>query len=95
MPKTFAAPAAFNEPSEQLDIALTPVSSNQVAAVGYDQATNTLAVTFTRGPGHTYQYPNVSPELHNQFMEAESKGSFFGTHIKPLPFKKFSAAKAD
>lgn len=95
MPKTFAAPAAFNDPAERLDIPMTPVTSNQVAAVGYDAATKTLAVTFTRGPGHVYQYPNVAPDVHADFMKADSKGTFFGKRIKTLPFKKFAAAKAD
>mgnify|MGYP000361362185 FL=1 len=68
---------------------MTAVESNQVGAVGYDPATQTLAVTFARGAGAIYHYPNVSPEVHAEFMAAESKGSFFGQHIKPLPFDKF------
>lgn len=62
-----------------------------MAAIGYDEASGTMAVTFTRGPGHVYHYPNVSPELHQQFLEAESIGSFFGKNIKTLPFDKFPA----
>lgn len=94
MPKPFGAPAPFNEEAERLDIPLTPVQSNQVAAVGYDAASKTLAVTFARGPGHVYQYPNVEPKTHSDFMEADSKGTFFGKHIKALPFKKFATAPA-
>lgn len=75
MPKQFSAPAPFNDAAERIEIPLTPVQSNQVKAVGYDAPTQTLA---------------VSPDLHQQFMEAESKGTFFGTHIKALPFKKFA-----
>lgn len=92
MPKQFSAPAPFNDAAERIEIPLTPVQSNQVKAVGYDAPTQTLAVTFTRGPWTIYQYPNVSPDLHQQFMEAESKGTFFGAHIKALPFKKFAPA---
>jgi len=97
MPKQWqvAAPAPFNDAAERIEIPLTPVQSNQVKAVGYDAATQTLAVTFTRGPGTVYQYPNVAPDLHKQFMEAESKGIFFGKHIKALPFKKFAPPSAD
>ena len=90
MSKTFAAPAAFSE-KEYVAIATTPVESNQVAAIGYDAARRTLQVTFTRGPGHIYQYPNVDAKLHADFMAAESKGKFFGEHIKQLPFDKFPA----
>lgn len=86
-------PAAFsNEPYTPIPMA--PVTSNQVACIGYDPSTKTLACQFTRGPGHIYHYPNVEPELHAQFVGAESIGTFFGQHIKPLPFKKFPAPKA-
>lgn len=86
-------PAAFSE-KEYVAIPMTPVVSNQIAAIGYDAGTQTLAVTFTRGPGHIYQYPNVSPETYEAFMAAESKGNFFGQHIKNLPFEKFPADAA-
>lgn len=89
MPKTYTPPAPFNDPAERLEIPLTPVESGQVKAIGYDSATKTLAVTFTRGPGTEYQYPNVEPDLHAAFISAESIGTFFGNHIKPLSFKKF------
>jgi hypothetical protein len=93
MPKEYTAPAPFtDEPMPA--IPLTPVTSNQVAAIGYDPATKTLAVTFTRGAGAVYHYPNVEPKVHADFMAAESIGKFFGAHIKALPFKKFAPPKA-
>lgn len=85
-------PAAAFTDKDYAHIPLTAVESNQVAAIGYDAASGTMAVTFTRGPGHVYHYPNVSPELHQQFLEAESIGSFFGQNIKALPFDKFPAS---
>jgi len=90
MPKPDFTPAPFAD-KPYVAIPLTPVESNQVASVGYDAATKTLACTFTRGPGHVYHYPNVEPETHAAFMASESKGKFFGEHIKPLAFDKFSA----
>lgn len=87
--KKTPAAAFTDKPYEH--IPLTAVESNQVAAIGYDDASGTMAVTFTRGPGHVYHYPNVSAELHQQFLAAESIGSFFGQHIKTLPFDKFPA----
>jgi len=90
MSKTFAEPAAYSE-AEYVPITMQPVTSNQVAAIGYDPATKTLAVTFTRGAGAIYHYPNVEPEVHAEFLAAESIGSFFGKHIKSLPFEKFQA----
>ncbi|WPB58604.1 KTSC domain-containing protein [Xylophilus sp. GOD-11R] len=87
MPKTFPIAQPFSE-GEPLAINRQAVESNQVAEIGYDPETKTLAVTFTRGQA-LYQYPNVEPETHAAFLAAESIGKFFGEHIKALPFKKF------
>jgi len=76
------------KPDTAPDIALTPVQSNQVKAIGYDDATQTLAVTFTRGAGAIYHYPNVSRAQYEAFIGAESIGTHFGKFIKPLPFNK-------
>lgn len=88
MPREFKAPQAFSDKPRPF-IALQPVTSNQVAAIGYDESTQTLAVTFTRGAGAVYHYPNVTKETHDAFMQAESIGKFFGAHIQNLPFEKF------
>lgn len=85
-------PAAAFAEKDYAHIPLTAVESNQVAAIGYDAVSGTMAVTFARSPGHVYHYPNVSPELHQQFLEADSIGSFFGQHIKTLAFDKFPAS---
>ena len=90
MSRQYQAPAPFTDKTYR-PIPMVPVESNQVKAIGYDAATQTLACTFTRGPGHIYHYPNVEPKVHADFMAAESKGTFFGQHIKPLAFDKFPA----
>ncbi|MFS2049742.1 KTSC domain-containing protein [Variovorax sp. Varisp41] len=87
MPKTFPTPAAFSK-KPFIDIPMTAVESHQDAAVGYDAERRMLQVTFTRG-SNVYQYPDVAPEVHAAFMAAESKGKYFGEHIKPLDFDKF------
>lgn len=69
MTRQFTAPAAFTDKPYE-PIHMVPVESNQVKAIGYDAATNTLACSFTRGPGHIYHYPNVSPELHADYAAA-------------------------
>lgn len=94
MAKQYTPPAPFTDKPYQ-PIPMDPVESNQVKAIGYDAASKTLACTFTRGPGHIYHYPNVEPETHAAFMKAESKGNFFGQHIKPLAFEKFQAPKVE
>lgn len=68
-----------------MDIELTPVESSQIHAIGYDEAQRKLAVQFKgkTGPGSLYHYDNVPPELHQEFMAADSKGRFFKEKIKP------------
>lgn len=89
MTKQFPTPAAYSE-AKRKPIALKPVDSSQVKAIGYDAATKTLAVQFTRGAGAIYHYPDVAQETYEAFIGAESIGTFFGKHIKPLPFEKFA-----
>lgn len=92
MPRSNTPPAAFNAASEYQHIPLTPVSSNQIAAIGYDAARSTLALTFARGPGNVYHYPNFSAESFAALQAADSKGTFFGKHIQTLPFSKFESS---
>ena len=92
--KDYTPPQPYTDgPRPAID--LQPVESSQVRAIGYDAATSTLAVQFTRGEGAVYHYPDVLPETHRAFMDAESIGTFFGKHIKPLPFKKYRPDTAE
>lgn len=93
MPKTYTEPQPYST-EEYQPITMLPVESSQVAAVGYSPERKTLAVTFTRGAGAIYHYPNVEPQVYADFVGAESIGSYFGKHIKSLPFKKFPAPVA-
>jgi hypothetical protein len=90
MPKTYAAQAPFSD-KPYVEIPMALVQSSQIACIGYDDARKTLSVQFCRGPGHIYHYPAVDRETFNKFMAADSKGSFFREHIKPLTFDKFQA----
>lgn len=94
MPRQFTAPAAFSD-KPYTHIPMAQVASNQVASIGYDAGTKTLACQFARGPGHIYHYPAVEQETFDAFMAAESKGGFFKAHIKPLAFDKFPALGDD
>ncbi len=78
---------------EAPQILLAGCESSQIHAHGYDAATSTLALQFkrkrddgTRVGGSVYHYDNVPPVLYEQFCEAESKGEFFGKHIKNMGF---------
>jgi len=92
MPKASSAPAPFNDDKERIDVAMTSVQSNQVKEIGYDAATKTLAVTFTRGAGAIQIGRATRRTPVTDFLVAESIGRFFGEHIQPRPFKKFKAA---
>jgi len=58
----------------------TPVSSSDVAEIGYDAATMTLEVAFHKGG--IYQYFDVPESVYHEFMSADSKGKFLNTRIK-------------
>lgn len=66
---------------------LTPVTSSNVKAIGYDNGT--LFVEF-HGSG-TYRYEKVPRELYDDFLAAESAGRFFAANVrgkfghKPVP----------
>lgn len=65
-------------------IALAAVISSQIAAIGYDEPTQTLAIQFNEKEptGRTYYYAGVPPEQFEDFKGAASKGSFFHRGIK-------------
>lgn len=70
------------EEKKHPDIALSPVESSQIHAIGHDAASNILAVQFKgkSGPTSTYHYANFTAEDFRKFREAESIGAHFGKH---------------
>ena len=94
-PRKFPEPQAYSDKPRPA-IPLTPVESSQVGAVGYDEASKTLAVQFKHGAGAIYHYAGVEPKLYQDFISSESLGKFHGQHIKALPFEKYALpAKAE
>lgn len=57
-----------------------PVSSSNIASIGYDPNSETLEVEFLRSG--IYQYYNVPLFLHERLMMADSVGTFFNAEIK-------------
>ncbi len=57
-----------------------PVSSSNVAAVGYDPNTQTLEVEFNNGS--IYQYFDVPQTIYEALVSAESVGKFLNAQIK-------------
>ena len=58
------------------------VVSSNIKSVGYDAAQRVLEVEFFSGK--VYRYSQVAPEVHEEMMQAESIGRFFGARVKPV-----------
>ena len=57
-----------------------PVSSSNLADVGYDSATQTLEVGFKNG--RIYQYFDVPEHIRDGLMDAESPGGYLSSEVK-------------
>jgi hypothetical protein len=72
-------------------IAMDEVQSSQIAKIGYDTATQTLAVQFAPKEngtaGSVYHYSQFSDEDFAAFKNSESLGKHFYKHIKPFKEK--------
>jgi len=82
-------------------ITLDAVESSQIAAIGYDAGSQTLAIQFKgKGdqPGSVYHYSNFTLEDWEIFHGAESIGSHFYKNIKPFkdkyPYVKIESESA-
>lgn len=59
-----------------------PVSSGNLAGVGYDEASSILEIAFLNG--RVYQYRSVPSQVHSGLMRAGSHGSYFNAFIRPV-----------
>lgn len=57
-----------------------PVSSSNIASIGYDQQSATLEVEFLNGS--IYQYYDVPEHEHEGLMNADSHGKYLDANIK-------------
>jgi len=58
----------------------TPVSSSDLASVGYDENLKILEIAFNSGG--IYQYKNVPGYIYQRLMNASSKGKYFHRYIE-------------
>ena len=58
----------------------TPVSSSNLASIGYDPSTKTLEIEFNDGA--LYQYDDVPESEYTGLMGASSHGKYFHRNIK-------------
>jgi hypothetical protein len=59
------------------------VRSSFILQVQYNENNQTLDVWFKGKQVKKYRYSNVTKQKFSKFMNAESKSSYFATHIKP------------
>ena len=62
------------------NIQTTPVKSSNIAAIGHDPSTKTMAVQF-KGSG-IYHFRDVPAELFDKMLNSESVGKFFHSNIR-------------
>jgi hypothetical protein len=79
----------FNEKDGSIGYIESVFNSDNVLKTTYFPNNQRLYIAFSRG--HTYSYGNVSPEMYEEFEEAESQGKFF--HQKINNNKKYPARK--
>lgn len=58
----------------------TPVSSSNIAAIGYDSESGVLEVEFTNGA--VYSYSGVPLGEYEGLMNSDSKGKYLHANIK-------------
>lgn len=61
---------------------MVPVSSSNIASIGFDENTHILAVQFTNG--RTYRYAGVPNGEFQNLLNATSVGSYFAANIKNI-----------
>lgn len=57
-----------------------PVTSSNIASIGYDANSQTLEIEFLNGG--VYQYFDVPQHVHQELMNASSHGQYLAQNIK-------------
>jgi hypothetical protein len=65
---------------ENVEMERQAVTSSSIASVGYDAPSSVLEVEFLNG--RLYQYLDVPQRVFEEFVEAESVGSYLNRHVK-------------
>lgn len=64
----------------------TPVRSSNVAQVGWDDETDTLAIEFTSGA--VYEYDGQSEATVQDILTSSSPGSYVARYLRSLPARR-------
>lgn len=65
---------------EDIEMQRSPVSSSNIAEIGYDEARRVLEILFQNGT--TYQYFDVPKQEYDSLIRASSYGQFLNANIK-------------
>ncbi|MDP2320073.1 MAG: KTSC domain-containing protein [Acidobacteriota bacterium] len=57
-----------------------PVTSTNIAEIGYDEPSRTLEVLYLNGG--LYQYFDVAPQVYEELKRSSSKGQYLNAQIK-------------
>ena len=68
------------EKAKPAEIAREAVVSANIRAVGYEEASHTLAIEFMNG--HVWHYHEVPKEKVTEFLGSGSKGGYFARAIR-------------
>lgn len=64
----------------------TPVQSQNIASIGYHEPTKILEVEFhpskSNKVSRVYKHYGIEPQMHADFMAADSKGKFYAENIR-------------
>lgn len=66
---------------------MIPVSSSNIAAIGFDETQNTLVIEFNNG--RAYEYYGVPQYVFDEFSNAGSKGQYANQNI----YKNYSQSQ--
>jgi len=56
------------------------VNSSAINAVGYDQTTQRMRITFEQG--HSYDFCGVPVHVYEALMSSSSKGGYYNDHVR-------------
>jgi hypothetical protein len=64
------------------------VDSSAIRKIGYDSKKRQLFVEF-KDSGEVYEYSNVSHEIYDDFVTADSKGRYFMRYVRDrYPYRR-------
>ena len=76
-----------------MNLAMRPVAnSSNIAAIGYDAASHTLAVAF-KGSSGTYTFEHVPPAIDDEFRAIEAEGGSVGKFFQASVRNRFPSLR--